>query len=194
VKSATRERLIEAALEQVSRAGYLGASTRKIAARAGVAEVTLFRKFGSKQALFAAMLERHAFGEELRELLRQRAKEPVRDVLARVGLGFLGNLREREALVRITLAEASRYPAAVRTTTDRFIRDSTNTLARFLAWRMREGELRPVGSRPVARAYLGALFSHFISEVIIAGRRPSRRAERRLVDACVDVFLEGLWA
>jgi AcrR family transcriptional regulator len=53
----TRERLLAAALAVFAEKGYRAATTREIAARAGVAELTLFRRFSSKQGLFEALLE-----------------------------------------------------------------------------------------------------------------------------------------
>jgi len=52
--SDTAERLLTAALQLLGERGYKGATTRRIAERAGVAEVTLFRRFGSKARLLAA--------------------------------------------------------------------------------------------------------------------------------------------
>lgn len=42
-----QRRLFQAALELLAERGYRGATTREIARRAGVSEVTLFRRFGS---------------------------------------------------------------------------------------------------------------------------------------------------
>jgi AcrR family transcriptional regulator len=53
----SRERILEAAARVYSRHGFRGATTRLIAAEAGVNEVTLFRTFGSKGALLEAVLE-----------------------------------------------------------------------------------------------------------------------------------------
>ena len=54
----TRRALLDAALEVYSTHGFRGATTRLIAATAGVNEVTLFRQFGSKHALLnAAMID-----------------------------------------------------------------------------------------------------------------------------------------
>ncbi|MGD8353177.1 MAG: helix-turn-helix domain-containing protein, partial [Pseudomonadota bacterium] len=53
----TRNKLLEATLELISEKGYLGATTREIAALAGVSELTLFRKFGKKEHLFEEMLK-----------------------------------------------------------------------------------------------------------------------------------------
>ena len=60
----TRQRLLDAASTIFARDGYAGATTRRIAEEAGVAEKTLFAHFGSKGALFAA-----AFAPGLGELM-----------------------------------------------------------------------------------------------------------------------------
>ena len=53
----SRERILEAAGRVYSKHGFRGATTRLIAAEAGVNEVTLFRTFGSKGALLESVLE-----------------------------------------------------------------------------------------------------------------------------------------
>lgn len=53
----TRLRLLNAAAEVLSRKGLYGATTREIARRAGVSEVTLFRHFERKERLLYALVE-----------------------------------------------------------------------------------------------------------------------------------------
>ncbi len=50
------QRILEAALKVFASEGYTGATTRKIAEEANVAEVTLFRKFKSKENLLKEVL------------------------------------------------------------------------------------------------------------------------------------------
>lgn len=52
--------ILEAALAVIVQYGYDGATTRQIAAAAGISEVTLFRRFGSKQKLLIAVVEQEA--------------------------------------------------------------------------------------------------------------------------------------
>jgi AcrR family transcriptional regulator len=59
----SRDRIIAAARHIFELQGARGATTREIARRAGVNETTIFRLFGSKNALLAAMREL-AFGHE----------------------------------------------------------------------------------------------------------------------------------
>lgn len=53
----TRETILEAAAVLFGEHGYKGTTTRAIAEHAGVNEVTVFRKFGSKQGLLQALGE-----------------------------------------------------------------------------------------------------------------------------------------
>ena len=53
----TRQRILKAAAVVFAEKGYARATTRALAAAAGVNEVTLFRHFGNKQNLFAAVIE-----------------------------------------------------------------------------------------------------------------------------------------
>lgn len=58
--SIDERRILNAALSVWREHGYRDATTRKVAALAGIGEVTLFRRFGDKAALFAAALRSEA--------------------------------------------------------------------------------------------------------------------------------------
>lgn len=52
--------ILDAALEVIVQRGYAGATTREIAAAAGINEVTLFRRFGNKDNLLRSVVEAEA--------------------------------------------------------------------------------------------------------------------------------------
>jgi AcrR family transcriptional regulator len=102
-------RILDAALAVWREEGFRDATTRKVAAHAGIGEVTLFRRFGDKAALFRAALAREAelfaadriaySGELLTDLVA--VVEAYRAMLARNGeivLDFLVNAPRDEAL------------------------------------------------------------------------------------------------
>ncbi len=72
----TRKRLIQAALELFSAQGVSATTTRQIAEKAEVNEVTLFRNFGNKHGLLLAVLEESAAFKDLGESLVRRATPP----------------------------------------------------------------------------------------------------------------------
>src|SRR5579872_2456949 len=71
---ATVEALIEATARILIREGFDGASTNRIAAQAGVSVGSLYQYFPSKEALVAAVIDRH----------HQELMQVVRSVLAEV--------------------------------------------------------------------------------------------------------------
>ena len=57
-KISTRQRIIDPAVALFQTLGYARSTTQAIAAKAGVAEVTLFRHFGGKQKNFHAAAQK----------------------------------------------------------------------------------------------------------------------------------------
>ena len=57
-KTNASERLLDAAARVFARKGLKGATTREIAVEAGLSEMTLFRRFGTKEKLLRAVVER----------------------------------------------------------------------------------------------------------------------------------------
>ena len=70
--ASTKQRIVEAALEVLQDKGFAGASTRVIAARAGLAPGLIFYYFGTNHDLLLAALE-HASQERLRRYRSQAA-------------------------------------------------------------------------------------------------------------------------
>jgi TetR/AcrR family transcriptional regulator len=85
-----RAQLIEVALDVFSRRGFRGATTKEIAAEAGVAEAVIFHHFPSKDALYTAVLdsrlgsaERQQRHAELLALMERDDDEAVFGALVR---------------------------------------------------------------------------------------------------------------
>jgi hypothetical protein len=98
-----RDQLLAAAARVYSESGYRGATTRRIALEAGVNEITLFRHFGSKDALLREALARcHGdAGAELPEVPR----DPPAELAAWAG-SHLTDMRERRALIRTCMGSS----------------------------------------------------------------------------------------
>lgn len=79
-----RESILDAATEVFAAAGYRAARVSDVAARIGVSEPLIFQNFGSKEALYAAVLDRVADGIQ-RELQAPAGQHgPAADLLAHV--------------------------------------------------------------------------------------------------------------
>jgi AcrR family transcriptional regulator len=111
--SPTRERLLDAAVAVCAKHGFRGATTREIAAAAAVNEVTLFRHFGSKEKLIAAVVQRSV--EAQVEALRATPPgESLEADLRQFAKCFHRLLYEQEPLIRALLGEIHQYPLEAR--------------------------------------------------------------------------------
>jgi len=189
--SETKEKLINAALKLISQKGYLGTTTREIARTAGVTELTLFRRFGSKQRLFEELLARHMFLPALRELLPGLESLSYEEALRTVATRFLLSLKERKPMVKIMHSEINLYPGEIRKVYHQFIDGTTGVLAGYFALLQKKRLLRGFPPELAARSFLGMLFSYFRTEEIIKGTAITKKMMERDVDQFVDIFIHG---
>src|SRR3954469_3005869 len=99
----SRMKILSAAQRVYAEHGFRGATTRRIAEAAGVNEVTLFRHFGSKQALIEAVVQACA-EVGAAHLLPEIPREPERE-LTEWTTQHLEMLRAARALIRTTMGE-----------------------------------------------------------------------------------------
>jgi AcrR family transcriptional regulator len=105
-----RDRILDAAKKTYALHGFRGATTRLIAIEAGVNEVTLFRTFGSKAALFEAVMSAHVANAPIPEL-PDNPVDPEREMTEWVG-AVLSHMRENRALIRKSFGEIEDRPEA----------------------------------------------------------------------------------
>ena len=188
----TRERLLESTYQLISEKGYLGATTREIAARAGVSELTLFRKFGKKELLFEEMLKSYTFLPRLREMLTDIHDLPLEEGLAAIGVRFLETLQERQPMFRILLSEMAHYPEKVRSIYQQMILEIGSGLEKYLSQRQAMGEVAAGDLGDTTRFFLRALVMTFQYETIILQRKMGDRDIRGNVEKLVAIFLDGI--
>lgn len=105
-----RDRILDAAKKVYAQHGFRGATTRLIAIEAGVNEVTLFRTFGSKAALFEALMQAHVAQSPIPEL-PDNPVDPEFEMTEWVS-AVLGHMRENRALMRTSFGEIEERPEA----------------------------------------------------------------------------------
>ncbi|WP_149259265.1 TetR/AcrR family transcriptional regulator [Actinomadura sp. K4S16] len=139
---ATREKLFTAAIELIAESGLAATTVDQIAERAGVAKGTVYYNFGSKAALFSALLE---YGvDRLATALRDAASgRPPLEALEAVVAAELAYIGEHESFARLLIAETWRaggdWQHAARLIRERAI----GVVADVLRDAVAAGDLRP---------------------------------------------------
>jgi AcrR family transcriptional regulator len=130
--------------------GYAGATTRLIAEQAGINEVTLFRKYGSKAQLVSAALLHERMAFEVQPVTY--TGDLAADLLQMVRLYSEASPRQ-SGLMMLIMAEVVRYPELRETMQVPFmlVLRFGSIIARYQA----EGKLRPGEPVLVVGALLG---------------------------------------
>ena len=149
-----RNRLLEAGLELLAEQGYRGATTREIAQRAGVTEQTLFRHFGTKDALLREAVQH--FTAPLKALVPHASGNLQGDLLALIRQ-VASILEARQGLIARMMPEISRIPELVTTTEKCGIPRLVQDVARLMEHYQANGQLRRIASEEMALAFIGPL-------------------------------------
>lgn len=187
----TRTRILEAALALFSKKGYIGATTKEIAATAKVAELTLFRHFATKEKLFETVIHEYSFLPTLKGILPELASLSYEEALALLADRFLERLNERRDLIRIMHAEVHTYPAKVRQIYHAFVDEIFRSLASYFSELQKNGLLRPFNPETGARAFLGMFFAYFNAQEMLSAKEFRRLEEGKERRAFIDIFIYG---
>ncbi|MBN1889715.1 MAG: TetR/AcrR family transcriptional regulator [Thermoflexales bacterium] len=186
----TRQRILEAASQVFAEKGYEGATTRAIAAVAGVNEVTLFRHFGSKKSLLMAAIDQDSALAGLRSALEGQMTGECRQDLAKLGRHFLGTLLKRRKEILMSLCTAERLPE-VREVISQAPLQQRQMLAGYLRGQIERGVVREMDPELAAQAFLGMLFAFAINQGLLAGTLLARLPVEAVVEQFVDIFVNG---
>jgi len=191
MKEDTRRKLLEVTLELVSKKGYIGTTTKEIAQRAGVSEITLFRHFGSKESLFIEMLNTFSFLPRLKEIIPKLESISYKQALEEIGIRFFFTLKERKSMIKIILSEIKLYPEKLRWIYNNFINEMIETLGEYFKVLQKQRVLRVFEPKTGARAFLGMIFCYFKSEEILCGKDITKEEAEKIIKEFVDIFVNG---
>ncbi len=152
----TRTELLKAAAAVFSQHGSRGSTTRRIAEAAGVNEVTLFRYFGSKEALLQEAIANSAEGTSA-ITLPETPVDPEAELTEWCGI-VMERLRAKRSIIRQCMSEMEERPEMITTAVSTPVRASQD-LAAYL--RKLKSEGRADGELDVLAAVsmmLGAIF------------------------------------
>ncbi|HEV7365228.1 MAG TPA: helix-turn-helix domain-containing protein [Gemmatimonadales bacterium] len=184
-----RDQLIEAAARLYAEAGYRGATTRRIAGEAGVNEVTLFRHFGSKDALIREAISRAESSLAPAVLLPESPRDPFRE-LRDWARAHLAELRDRRSLIRTCMGEIEEHPG-IFSAENSPPAAAAKALCRYLRDLRAKGLAKaPFDEVAASTMLMGVLFADAMGRDIMPDMY--RNDPEHALDQYVKLFLRGI--
>lgn len=190
-----RRQLLDAALEVFSHKGFGGATTREIAAAAGVTEAIIFRHFPSKQALYRAVLDsKHESAGHQEWLAGLQALMDGNDdagVLRSLAARILEAYRTDARFERILLFSALEGHELGLAHHRRLAGPIFELLRGYIARRQRDGALRDHDAGAVIAAIAGMAENYAIYTELFQFQ-PLRLDDIQIVETFVDIMMNGI--
>lgn len=184
------QRILEAALKVFANEGYTGATTRRIAEEASVAEVTLFRKFQSKENLLKAVLlknrasefdslftvkmdtnfeaDLYTLGHEIKKIMTNKKKD-----------------RKHRMFMSMLIEEGRKRPEVAEILSS-FFQINLANLTEYFKLQIEYGKMRNVNPRSAALAF----FSYFAYTSLLRGY--VQGDEKEEFEGFIDIFTRGI--
>jgi len=190
LKEARAAHILAAAARVFARNGYQKATTREIAAEAGVAEGTIYNYFKSKRELLFTMSSRLAM-DSLREVEALPPMESEREYVTALVTSRFEVVLKNIDLVRALMPEVIVDDDFRQEYMDKVLAPAINYLAGYIRSRTKAGTFRTVEPEIIARAMIGAVMS-FGLLWLQQGSELHKRSRQELVSELVGFFLDGL--
>ncbi len=186
--------ILEAAYEEFVLKGYAATRLEDVAARAGVTKGTIYFYFESKERVFEATIDELSKGPiaafcEGELAWTDDLRADVRTYLDRLYDFMAQNPRAREIL-RLLIAEASRFPELVDRHFDQFSRHLIEPLRTRFAHAIASGEMPEASIPELPEVVLGPVLSLNVLMLLFANRRSLDPA--RYMATHRSLLLDGL--
>jgi AcrR family transcriptional regulator len=183
---ATRDALVEAALELFTQRGYAAVGTEEIVARAKVTRGALYHHFTDKRDLFRAVFER-VEGDLMERIGKTMTGASDPWELITMGMRAFLDACEEPAVKQISLTDA---PAVLGWQEWREIdnRHGLGLTRAALDGAVEAGVIRPIATEPMAHLFVAALSE---AAFVIAHATHPRKARAEVEEALVQL-VEGL--
>ena len=162
--NSTDIKIIEATFSILQKEGLTKATTKKIAAEAGVNEVTIFRKFQNKNNLVEITKEYYLemFLENLEEIFDFEEDDEIEGYLQSNFLGLLNLPDDQTSIIKVAMEEVRNVPER-KQLISRITSTVIDKLEEFFQSQIEKGKIRAVNARVLA----GMCFSIAFQSIIL---------------------------
>jgi len=195
------QRILEAALKVFASEGYTGATTRKIAEEANVAEVTLFRKFKSKENLLKEVLNNNRSVFSSLDFLFQIHNDVDLETELRIlGKNVAKAMKDRKKdskthmFMHMLFEEGRRRPEVAEALLS-FLQMNIQPLSEYFELQIKNGKMRNLNSRSAALTFVSYfVYTSLLRDVLgdsFLGNNFLGNSDEE-IERFIDIFTNGI--
>jgi len=182
---------LDAAMKVFVREGYRGATTRKIAEEAEVNEVTLFRKFKSKDNILRAVIteNRELTLQQFNSIVQREKSTEITTFLRDLGHGIMKLMEEKKMDLLILLIAEGRKKPDVAEILSIVPKTMLKRLSEYFEEQMEHGDMRSINPQVAAFTFISYIvYSNLIKGIIgdILGD------DKKAFNDFIDIFTRGV--
>jgi len=192
----TEQKILDAAVKVFSSDGYAGATTRKIAQEANVTEVTLFRKFQSKENLLKEVLIKHRNAiSTLNQLLNVNKNADIERDLCILGKEIAKDMQDEKKdsisyMFMFMLFEEGRRRPELADILESVFKTNIDRLSEYFELQMKNGKIRNINAQSAALTFVSYFScSAFLRGIFVDYALSYNDKE---VENFIDIFTKGI--
>ena len=186
-----RDTILQAGIEVFLEYGYVSASVDEIVRRAGGSKRTVYKYFGNKEELFAAIIASLA-AQMLSPLSAAiDGDSALQTTLEKLGKAYLDVLLREDSLAifRTVVSEGQRFPQLAKTFFLNGPNAAVTRLSTYLEQQVKKGGLKLDDTHAAARQYFGMIRSDLHMRAALGLALPTEDEINREVNTAVAMFV-----
>ncbi len=186
-----RDTILQAGIQVFLEYGYVNASVDEIVRRAGGSKRTVYKYFGNKEELFAAIIESLVAQMLLPLGSALDSESNLQTTLEKLGKAYLDVLLREDSLAifRTVVSEGQCFPELAKTFYHNGPHAAVMRLSRYLDQQVESGSLRLEDSYAAARQYFGMIRSDLHMRAALGLELPSEDEIDREANTAVAMFI-----
>lgn len=160
---ATRDRVLEAALDMVGRDGLAALSMDELATAARVSRATVYRLFAGKPALFRELVRTFSPMQPVTAELARLNDRPPEEVIPAIALAAARSLHRRIGVVRAIFLEVTGQGPDTLEAAEYIFKDGVAAVLAYVMAQMQLGRLRRMHPLLAIQALIGPILFHLIT-------------------------------